>query len=442
MAASLSEQPDVVNLVFFKPVRSKTKFWQMVGRGTRLRPDLYGPGQHKTDFFIFDLCANIEFFNAHPAAAEGRLAASLSEQLFTVRTDVVWALSRSHTNAELREDITDVLHTHVAGMNLDNFVVRPKRRQVETYRERDEWESLTEQKIRDIVDNLADLPTSIRDTDEMAKRFDLIVLRGQLAVIEADETTLSRQEERVRAIADGLLDQLTIPKIKAKEELLREVTSDEWWVDVTPEMLEDARKQLRSLVALLEKTKQPVVYTDFQDTLTVDVAEVDMPHMATGTDKERFTAKVRDYLRRQPDNLALQKLRTGKPLTEADIESLQQLLIHSGAGSEDDLRQAIDESRGLGRFIRSLVGLDQQAVNAAFAEFINDTNASADQIDFIGLVVDHLTRNGAMSADQLFDHPFIDNAPQGPTQVFAMDKVTKLVEIIETIDRSADPSIA
>ena len=434
--------PDVVNLVFFKPVRSKTKFWQMVGRGTRLRPDLYGPGVDKTDFFIFDLCGNVEFFNAHPAPAEAHLPASLSERLFTARTDVVWALDRTHTNAELREQITDVLHTQVAGMNLDNFLVRPRRKQVEVYRDRGEWESLTEQKIREIVDNLADLPTSVRDTDEMAKRFDLIVLRGQLAVIEADDTTLERQQDKVRTIADGLLEQLTIPKIKAKEELLREVASEAWWEDVTPEMLEDARKELRSLVGLLEKTKQPIVYTDLRDTFTGDVTEVAMPHLATGTDKERFNAKVRDYLRRQPDNLALQKLRTGKPLTLADIDSLQELLARSGAGSPEELQQAIDDAHGLGRFIRALVGLDQQAVNEAFAEFVNDTNATADQIHFIGLVVEHLTRNGRMDANQLFDPPFIDNAPQGPTQVFAVDKVTRLLETIERLTSSADQESA
>ncbi|OCH81140.1 DEAD/DEAH box helicase family protein [Gordonia sp. UCD-TK1] len=430
--------PDVVNLVFFKPVRSKTKFWQMVGRGTRLRPDLYGPGQDKTDFFIFDLCGNVEFFNAHPAPAEARLPASLSERLFTARTDFVWALDRSRTSSELREQVTDVLHTQVAGMDLDNFLVRPRRRQVEVYRDRNEWESLTEQKVRDIVDNLADLPTTVRDTDEMAKRFDLIVLRGQLAVIEADDTTLERQEDKVRVIAEGLLEQLTIPKIKAKEELLREVASEEWWEDVTPEMLEDARKELRSLVGLLEKTKQPVIYTDLQDTFNGDVTEVDMPNMATGTDKERFNAKIRDYLRRQPDNLALQKLRTGKPLTQNDLDSLDELLARCGAGSQKEIQQAIDDARGLPRFVRSLVGLERDTVNETFGEFVSDTNATADQIHFIGLIVDFLTRHGEMEPAQLFERPFTDSAPQGPTQVFDTERVSRLVQVIEHLSSSAD----
>ncbi|HEY9312446.1 DEAD/DEAH box helicase family protein [Williamsia sp.] len=429
--------PDVVNLMFFKPIRSKTKFWQMVGRGTRMRPDLYGPGQDKTDFFIFDLCGNVEFFNAHPAPAEGRLAPSLSQRLFTARTDVVFALDRAHTSAELRREIADGLHTYVQAMNLDNFLVRPKRRQIEVYRDRAAWESLTEQKVREIVDSFAPLPTTIRDTDEMAKRFDLMVLSSQLAVIEGDETALDRQGVRVREIADGLLEQLTIPKIKAAEELLREVASDEWWVDITPEMLEGARKELRSLVGLLEKTKQAIVYTDLEDTFTGEVEEIDMPHMVSGTDKERFTAKVRDYLRRQPDNLALQKLRTGKPLTQADLDSLQELLARSGAGSPDELQRAIDDAEGLGRFIRSLVGLDREAVNEQFAQFLTQSNATASQIDFVGLIVEHLTRNGAMDPAQLYDPPFTDKAPQGPDQVFEISALTQLVKVIEDFNESA-----
>lgn len=430
--------PDVVNLVFFKPVRSKTKFWQMVGRGTRLRPDLYGPGRDKKDFLIFDVCGNIEYFGANTPAATASMPKPLSQRIFETRTDLVFALDRSHSHAELRDDVADVLHRQVQAMNMDNFLVRPRRRHVEAYRDRSAWNSLTEQATRAIVENLADLPTTIRDTDEMAKRFDLIVLSGQLAIIESNDSGLTSHRERVQTIADGLLEQLTIPKIREKEELLREVASEDWWVDITPEMLEDARKQIRSLVGLLEKTKQPIIYTDFADSFVADVTEVDMPTIAPVTDRERFTAKVRDYLRRHPDNLALRKVRTGKPLTASDIESLEELLGRSGAGTTDELHQAIAAAAGLGSFIRSLVGLDRDAVNERFADFLADTHASADQIHFVEMIVDHLTKNGRMEPSRLYDPPFTDTAPQGPEQVFGMTELTRLVDIIENFDDPSD----
>ncbi|WP_040796801.1 DEAD/DEAH box helicase family protein [Nocardia higoensis] len=428
--------PEVVNLVFFKPVRSKSKFWQMVGRGTRLRPDLYGPGQDKTDFFIFDVCGNFDYFDQHPDAAEGALAQSLSQRLFTTRTELLAALDRVGASQRLRRDTADLLHGQVAGMRLDNFIVRARRRAVEKYADRAAWESLTEQAAAEIIENLADLPTTVRDTDELAKRFDLVVLRGQLSVVLADDT-LPRHADTIRGVADGLLeDGLTIPKVKAKEELLREVVSDEWWQDITVDMLEHARRELRSIVGLLDKKKRVVVYTDFTDTLG-EIVERDMPEMRSGTDVERYTAKVRDYLRRQPDNLALQKLRSGKPLTPADLESLEELLARSGAGEPEDMERAVINAQGLGRFIRSLVGLDPQAVQEAFAEFLGERTATASQIDFVNLVVGHLTRHGEMDPKLLFEAPFTDAAPQGPTQLFAPEQAKRLLGVIRSINDSA-----
>ncbi|WP_072691128.1 DEAD/DEAH box helicase family protein [Rhodococcus marinonascens] len=428
--------PEVVNLVFFKPVRSKSKFWQMVGRGTRLCPDLYGPGQHKTDFFIFDLCGNFEYFDEHPDAAESARTLPLSQRLFATRTELLLALDKTASDGDLRAATADVLHKHVQAMRVDNFIVRPKRRDVEKYADRSEWESLTEQKAAEIIDNLAPLPSTIRDSDEMAKRFDLMVLRGQLAVVYADGT-LPKAEAPIREIADGLLEGLTIPKIKAKEALLRDVSSDEWWEDVTLPMLEEARRELRSIVGLLEKKKRSIVYTDFKDTLG-EVVERDMPELRSGTGTERFNAKMRDYLRRQPENLALQKLRSGKALTEADLASLEELLARSGAGEREDLDRAIENANGLGRFIRSLVGLDHQAANEAFAEFLQGRTATASQIDFIKLVIAHLTRHGEMEPGLLYEAPFTDSAPQGPDQVFEPNQTLRLVEVIRTINESAE----
>lgn len=427
--------PEVVNLVFFKPVRSKSKFWQMVGRGTRLRPELYGPGQDKTDFFVFDVCANFDYFDQHPDRAEGALAPSLSQRLFATRTELLAALDRSGASQALRRDTADLLHGQVAGMRLDNFIVRTRRREVEKYADRAAWESVVEQKAAEIVENLADLPTTVRDPDEMAKRFDLVVLRGQLSVVIGDGL-LARHSDRIRGVADGLLDEgLAIPSVKAQEELLREVASDEWWEDITVEMLEHARLELRSIVGLLDKKKRVIVYTDFTDTLG-EIVERDMPEMRSGTDIERYTAKVRDYLRRQPDNLALQKLRSGKSLTTADLESLEELLARSGAGAPEDMERAVANARGLPRFIRSLVGLDQQAVQEAFAEFLGERTATASQIDFVNLVIGHLTRHGEMDPNLLFEPPFTDAAPKGPTQLFAREQATRLVGLIRSLSDS------
>ncbi|EEN87937.1 helicase C-terminal domain protein [Rhodococcus erythropolis SK121] len=427
--------PEIVNLVFFKPVRSKTKFWQMVGRGTRLRPDLYGPGLDKKDFFIFDLCGNFDFFKAHPDASEGSVTAPLSQRLFTARTELLTHLTTSASEPKLQEELADILHTQVQGMQLENFLVRPKRRYVEKYSERPAWDAITKVDLDEIVENLAALPTAVRDDDENAKRFDLLLLQTQLAVLD-DLTTLPPFQTRIRDIADGLLEQLSIPAIRAQEELLREVAGEDWWIDVTLPMLEAARRKIRTLVGLLEKSKRPIIYTDFTDTLG-DVEEVDMPYLMTGTDTDRFNAKVRDYLYRQPDNLAFQKLRTGKPLTAADLASLQQLLETSGIGSAEDVQRAVDSAQGLGRFIRSLVGLDRQAATEAFADFLNGRTATSQQIDFVNLIISHLTRHGVMDPGLLYEPPFTDKAPMGLDQVFDGVAADRIVTVLREINDSA-----
>lgn len=144
--------PEVVNLVFFKLMRSKTKFWQMVGRGTRLCRDLFGPGQHKECFYLFDYCQNLEYFSQNPETTDGALGASLSKRLFTSRLELIGELDKRieaghgagvreqtqpphghpQTEAEVRGLIVHLLHREVAAMNLDNFVARPRRRIVES----------------------------------------------------------------------------------------------------------------------------------------------------------------------------------------------------------------------------------------------------------------------------------------------------------------------
>ena len=427
--------PEVANLVFFKPVRSKSKFWQMVGRGTRLRPDLYGPGLDKKDFFIFDVCANFEFFGQDLPTSEGLTAKPLSERLFAARTELVGSLDKQHAYPELRADIAHVLLTHVQGIRLDNFIVKPKRAVVEKYSDPKSWESLAEAHMAEIIADVAPLPTTVRDPDEPAKRFDLMVVRSQIAVLyRADREP---HETQIRAIADGLLEQLSIPEIKKREELLRDVAGDEWWQDVTPPMLEQARRQLRSIVGLLDKKKRPIIYSDFEDTLG-DVTEVAMPAVATFTDVERFNAKIYDFLVRQPDNLALQKLKKAQPLTDTDLQSLQELLISSGVADVADLHRATHSAQGFGRFIRSLIGLDRQAATEAFAEFLDGKTATADQIQFIQLVIKYLTRHGSMSPELLFQPPFTDNAPKGISSVFDMTKSRAVIAVIDQLNASAD----
>ena len=444
--------PEVVNLVFFKLVRSASKFWQMVGRGTRLSPDLFGPGLDKQNFYIFDFCMNLEYFNQPGAGVEGSMQKSLAQRLFEARLALVSGLDslpelvdsgvepvEIRDLAELRFDTAADLHRIVTGMNLDNFVVRPKRAWVQQYSDAAAWARLDVGTAAEIAVNLAGLPSTVRDDDEDAKRFDLIMLSLQLAVLEGDLLAFESQRNRVQGITSRLLTQTTIPVIAAQASVLADLAGDEWWVDVTLPMLEFARRRVRGLVKFLPKGQRNIVYTDLADELGESI-EVSLPGISVGTNWERFKAKARAYLREHEDNIALHRLRHNRQLTPTDLEALQGLLEASGAGTSEDIARAAEESRGLGLFVRSLVGLDRAAAAEAFSEFTAGSNLSADQLRFIELIIEHLTANGTMPARRLYEAPFTDFAYGGPDVIFVDADVDRLIRVLQSIDAGAWPA--
>lgn len=434
--------PEVVNLVFFKLVRSASKFWQMLGRGTRLRPDLYGPGEDKKNFYVFDFCMNLEYFSQPGAGKEGSVQKSLSQRLFEARAGLVAALDTAPPGetAELRTNTAEHLHAIVSGMNHHNFLGRPHREQVLRYSEWPAWQELTPQEAGDVAESLGGLPSSVKDDDEDAKRFDLLLLRIQLGLLDDDHLAVERLRSTVQQICSGLLAQTAIPAVAKQQELLADVAEEEWWEDITLPMLELARLRIRGLVRFLERTKRAVVYTDLRDELG-DGAVVDLPGMSVGTNWERFKAKTRAYLLEHADHIALQKLQRNKQLTDADLESLEQILAESGAGSPEDLARAREESQGLGLFIRSLVGLDKEAATEAFSEFLTESRYSATEIRFIQLIVDELTANGVVPASRLYEPPFTDHAPTGPDMLFPGADGDRLFVILDEVRSTARPDV-
>ncbi|MFD1702925.1 DEAD/DEAH box helicase family protein [Methylopila henanensis] len=447
--------PEVVNLVFFKAVRSKTKFWQMMGRGTRLCPDLFGPGEDKSFFRVFDYCANLEFFGADPEMKDPGAAPSLSERLFAARLDLVRALDEKRakvdgmaeepapydagdgappTEDEVRADAVAQLRETIAGMNLDNFVVRQRRRTVEKYLKLDAWISIDADAREELVDQVAPLPTAKRHGTDEAKRFDLLMFQLELALLKGSKRFAALKTQLLE-IASALEAQTAIPGIAAQAALIEEIQTDPWWEGVTVPLLELVRLRLRDLIQHMEKQKRKIVYSDFADEIGEGV-EHGLPQVGE-VDFVRFKAKARAFLKKHEDHIALHKLRQGKPLTAIDLGELEAMLLDAGIGGSETIERARETSSGFGGFVRSLVGLDRQIVQQAFAEFIADGSSSKEQIEFIGLVVDHLTERGTMEPGLLYESPFTDVAPQGPDQVFDGPRIDRLIKVIEDLNQSA-----
>lgn len=452
--------PEVVNLVFFKLVRSKTKFWQMVGRGTRLRPDLFGPGQHKAFFYVFDFCQNLEFFSQNSPTTEGALAQSLGKRLFKTRLDLIAELDRKasdaanasapvlgvsedvepygepKTDALVRRCVAEQLHGEVSAMNPDNFLVRPKLRAVAKYQAKGVWATLGEEAHRELAEDVAGLPTGMESDGEEAKRFDLLLLNMQLALLRA-QPAFTRLRDQVKTLAGVLEEHDSIPMVKEQLELILSVQSDEWWQDVTVPMLESVRRRLRGLIRLIEKQKRAPMYTNFEDELGEERAFA-LPGLSAPDAFERFRAKARAFLREHQDHLAVRRLRRNEPLTATDLEELQRMLTESGAGTVEDIQHAAEAAHGLGLFVRGLVGLERDAAKAALGAFLTGKALTSNQIEFLNLVVDHLTEHGAMVPERLYESPFTDLSPIGPEGLFSPAQVSDLVAVLERVMASAN----
>ncbi|GAB5390153.1 MAG: DEAD/DEAH box helicase family protein [Alphaproteobacteria bacterium] len=435
--------PEVLNLVFFKMVRSKTKFWQMIGRGTRLCEDLFGPGRDKQSFRIFDFCMNFEYFSAAVDHKDAPVTEPLSTRLFKRRVEMVHLLDQPvfihalpdevEQLKELRNALAAGLLSHVQGMTLDNFLVRPHLRQVEKYSEGDAWEKLDSDAELELTEHLADLPSAVPEDELEARQFDHLILTGQLALMQGDAGVAGCQK-KVTKIASSLEELDNIPLVAKQMELIAEVQTPEFWQDITLGELEMVRKRLRGLVQLIPKASQNIIYTDFQDEVG-EASTVELP-MQQGVDRVRFRERALHFVQQHMDHISLQKLHRNQQLTAQDLEQLEQMFLSEGVADIDRLRQ-VQEASGLGLFIRELIGLDRPAAVKALDQFTTGRGLSPNQIEFVNLVIDCLTEQGYMEASRLYDPPFTDLNDMGVEGIFDDEQVTSLMRVLREVRDTA-----
>ncbi|WP_419939315.1 DEAD/DEAH box helicase family protein [Candidatus Palauibacter sp.] len=414
--------PEVANLVFFKPVYSKIKFWQMIGRGTRLCPDLFGPGEDKQDFRVFDFCFNFDFFNENPEGIEAGGGVPLGTRLFRSRVQLlshVKATPALAPDMKFVHSLTDQLHGEVAAMNRENFIVRMHVEAVNRFRDRKAWSQLSDSDVEVLQMEIAGLPSETETDDIESRMFDLTALRLQLALAEGNETAFEDHRRRVVEIAMLLEEKSTIPAVRTQLGYLAAVQETDFWEGIALGGLEDLRLRLRGIVPFLDKKKRTIVYTDFQDEV-LRLRDGWAPYMPKMTGAQ-YEKKVKEYLRNHLDHLVIRRLRTNQPLTEADLKGLESTLVEIGEEDGETLFSGLlarSESPSLTHFVRSLVGLDRAAAQAAFSGFLADRSLTPTQIRFIEMVINQLSTRGVIEASALYEPPFSNLHAEGPDALF------------------------
>ncbi|MCB1156077.1 MAG: DEAD/DEAH box helicase family protein [Leptospiraceae bacterium] len=434
------DAPRVVNLVFFKLVRSVTKFWQMIGRGTRLCPDLFAPGVHKKEFLIFDYCENFEFFEAKPEGYISKNVKSLQQQIFEAKARVLVIINQKTETTEEEKQIKELyakeLQHIISTLDEDRFIVQKQWRYVKEYSYKEKWLNLNKLDLSIISEHLSHLEPPQKGDDDKARRFDVLVHSSMLYLLETN--SLSQYTNKIAGLAKELEKKANIPQIAKQIELIQSVQTDAYWQKAHVHSLEELRKSIRSLIKYLDPEKQEPIYTNFKDKL--DTTRIDEKYpLDIYTSLQSYKDRVESYIRNNKDHITIYKLRHNESITEHDINALERILFTDDvAGSKEQFVQEYGE-RPLGVFIRSITGLETEALNQAFAEFLQAGNLRGDQMTFVKTIINYLAKNGTLEKRVLNESPFIDINDGGLSGVFPnREDAIKVVKIIDAINGNAD----
>ncbi|WP_455261355.1 type I restriction-modification enzyme R subunit C-terminal domain-containing protein, partial [Prevotella jejuni] len=399
--------PSVLNLVFFKCVRSKIKFMQMIGRGTRLCSKVFGDADKK-EFYIFDWCNNFEYFSVHSDGANPVAVKSLTERLHALRLDIAAALqSAEHQEKEddrrLHDELKEILHTQVSQLSRARIDVRAHLQTIEPYREQEAWVCLSDLDVAELKGIAHLLPRP--KENEAAKKFDVLMLYLQLEMVDS---TVKADNSRtsVIKIAQLLEKKATIPAVRERMETIKEVQTAVFWDHCTLNSLERVRKELRELVHVLAESRDERRFViNIEDAISSDAVAAPVTLKATYHDR------VIDYLAKHTDNEVLRKIQNFEQLTTDDVNELQRIFWEElGTRTEfDEATNGKKYNHNVAAFIRVIQGVDRQKALALYTRFIKDGNLTGEQEQYLKEILNYLSENGDLQMSDFMEYPLNRN---------------------------------
>lgn len=423
--------PEVLNLVFFKKVMSKAKFWQMIGRGTRLCPGLLD-GEDKKKFYIFDFCGNFEFFRMNKGKASANLMA-LQSAVFNLQFEISYKLQDIKYQTDKLTAYRTALVKHmtekIKELPRDSFTVRQHLKYVELYSEESNYQMLTYEDTLLVREEVA--PLILPESDEVtAVRFDALMYGIELASLVGKKYTSARKDLLKKV--SGIAGVANIPEIQAQTELIDQILHTDYVENAGIDEFENIRKNLRDLMKYIPDKSRNKYMTNFTDEiLSTEWKEAELEN----NDLENYKVRVEYYVRQHQDNYVISKLKKNQPLTEKDVDELEKILWRE-LGTKEDYEAEFGR-KPLGEFVREMVGLDMNAAKEAFSKYLEDVNLDSRQIYFVNQIIEYIVHNGMMKdLSVLLESPFTDRG--SISEIFTdMGVWLGIKKVIDTINANA-----
>ncbi|MDD7014713.1 MAG: DEAD/DEAH box helicase family protein [Spirochaetales bacterium] len=433
--------PEVVNLVFFKKVMSKIKFNQMIGRGTRLCPELSccdgknGIYEGKKYFYIFDWLRNFEFFRINKDGVKGSETVSLTESIFNRRVELIKELQAAEYQTpefeKLRTQLVETVNRQICELNIKLVSHNLKKKYILKFRELTAFNNLEESDVQDLKEHIASL-VYMDELDVYAKGFDNLVYG--IEVLKCRKNNYSKQQSQIVNDANILLKKkANIEQVKAQIPLLTRITDDSYFSNASVLDLEDMRVKLRELIKfLVESKKKPVRYVDYIDT-ALTIGEGTPVYSANNF--EAYQKKVNSYITEHLDDEAILKLRSNERLTQKDYDKLNDVFTKELGTSEQF--EKISDGKPLGVFVRSIAKMDRQKVNELFADFISEFNLNIKQIEFVKVIIENIIEQGEINLERLGDGKPPFDRPGKFFSLFNANAQNRLIQIIRSVNENA-----
>jgi len=405
--------PDILNLVFFKQVRSKIKFLQMIGRGTRLSEEIFDEGETPEDrakkfFYIFDWCGNFEFFGENPKGFEPMKSISLTQRLFDLRVDLSIALQHEQfQNDEVAKALHDetkaILIGQVKELNDKHISVREHWDIVDKYRKKDTWVYLSNTDGIELKDVIA--PLLVNGTTNMgATKFDILMLNIELSLID-ESVNGDKSKQVVEKIANKLQEKASIKQVNDKMTLIKQLSKHDFWESASLDKLEYVRKEIRDLVQFITGITNQKFTINIKDTVETKGTPKDVPLQTS------YKQRVMDFLAENKELPVIQKIVNMEKLTSADISELEKICWKE-LGTKEDYEKFIAKSNmicgdSVGAFIRSQIGVDRHIAMERFSQFLSDTTLNSLQEEYIKSIITYVCDNGDITPNTLMEEePF------------------------------------